>query len=137
MEYKPTSASAIEFAEGNRLEEWVHLFLCGEGNNKAFSDGLKRALRLYHPPQRMKLSTFYRCCGPEDGMKFQIGADGFHQRVDHIAERYENGDWDMPPLIINQCSNTYELNDGNHRYEALMKLNIEEYWVILWETCPV
>jgi hypothetical protein len=28
--------------------------------------------------------------------------------------------------------NKYELNDGNHRLEALKKLGINQYWVIIW-----
>ena len=40
----------------------------------------------------------------------------------------------MPPLIINRKDYMYELTDGNHRFEALKKLGIDKYWIIIWET---
>lgn len=133
MEYKPTSSSAIEFANANRLEEWIQLFLCGEGNNLSFSQGLKMQPRRYHAPKMTSLDDFNRDCGPEENMKWQIGTDGFYKQVNIIKARYEKGDWDMPPLIVRDYQQTYELNDGNHRYEALKLLGIKEYWVIFWE----
>jgi len=132
--YEPTATSAIEFVNADRLEEWVHLFLCGEGNNKAFSDGLLLSSRRYHAPKMMKLDDFGRCCGPEDSMKYQVESDRFFRHVDAIVARYSMGDWDMPPLIIEFEKGKYILNDGNHRYEALRKIGVEEYWVIVWET---
>lgn len=38
---KYTSKAALEAGKSGRIEEWVHLFLCGEGDNAPFSDGLK------------------------------------------------------------------------------------------------
>lgn len=133
MVYEPTSSSAITFADANRLEEWIHLFLCGEGNNKPFSDGLKREPRRYHAPKLTALNTLNRCCGPEDDMKWQIDEFNFIERVEKIIARHQKGDWDMPPLIVCHDGSTYELNDGNHRYEALKRMGIKEHWVILWE----
>ena len=131
MEFKSTTASSIEFANENKLEEWVHLFLCSEGNNKPFSDGLKLEPRFFHSPQIIDLEIFNRCCGPEKGIKHQIPSNDFFTNVNNIILRYQSGDWDMPPLIVNYENGIYELNDGNHRYEALKKLNINKYWVII------
>ena len=72
MKYEPTTASAVEFAKHGRLEEWIHLFLCNEGDNKAFSDGLKLEPRRYSASEIMRLDLFERCCGPEDGIKHYI-----------------------------------------------------------------
>ena len=134
MEYRPTASSAIEFSNANKLEEWIHLFLCGEGDNKPFSDGLKLEPRRYTAPAMISLDTFKRDCGWEEGMRWQIGKEAFDDRVNGIIRRYENGEKDMPPLIVYHDGDTYELNDGNHRHEALKKLNIEKYWVIFWKT---
>ncbi len=134
MIYKPTSASALEFASAGRVEEWVHLFLRGEGFNKAFSDGLKLKPRRFYPPELLELNRVTRCCGPEESMKYQIPKDCFGKRVYKIAEKYAAGGWDMPPLIIGREQNIFTLNDGNHRYEALKTLGIIKYWVIVWET---
>lgn len=134
MKYKPTTTSAIEFSNCDHLEEWVHLFLSNEGNNKALSDGLKLESRKYFGPIKMNLNLFERCCGPEEGIKYQIPITSFDSRVNAIMIQYKNGDWDMPPLIINRFENKYELNDGNHRFEALKRLDIHKFWVIIWET---
>lgn len=133
--FEATAKSAMEYARQNNVEEWIHTFLCGEGDNKDFSDGLKLEERIYSEPKLMKLDLFKRCYGPEPDMKWRCGED-FWDKVNEIAERYETGDWDMPPLIINDDNGVYELNDGNHRFAALKSLNITEYWVIIWKCKP-
>lgn len=46
-------------------------------------------------------------------------------------ESIKNG-WDIPPLIANYCKGKYELNDGNHRFEALVRCGYKEFYVIVW-----
>jgi len=41
---------------------------------------------------------------------------------------------DLPPLIVHYGLDGFELNDGNHRYEAYHRLGIKEYHVIVWMT---
>lgn len=134
MEYQATSASAREFANAGKLEVWVQNFLRGEGGNQPMADGLKLVERCYHIPKLYKLDTFERACGPEVDMKWVIDETDFDERVGKIMTRYQTGEWDMPPLIIGLNAGQYELNDGNHRYEALQRLGVNEYWVIIWET---
>ena len=134
MKYKPTASSAIEFASANKLEDWIHLFLCSEGDNKPFSDGLKLEPRNYYAPIKTQLNKFERCCGPEANMKWQVPEANFNKHVDGIASFYKTGNWDMPPFIVCRNGNEFELNDGNHRYEALKRLGIDKHWVIFWET---
>jgi hypothetical protein len=133
MNHSYTSMSAIEYSKLGKLDEWVHSFLRGEGNNIPFSTGLKLENRYFIGPVRMPLDIFQRCCGPEDNMKHQIDRNGFEYRVDAMGTRLQNG-WDMPPLIINYANGRFELNDGNHRYEALIRSGVKEYHVIVWIT---
>jgi hypothetical protein len=133
MDYKPTLSSAIDYSNKNQLEEWVHLFLRKEGDNVAFSDGLRLEPRRFYAPEMIKLDTFERCCGPEPNMKFRVPEANFIIHVNKMAMEYNSGCWDMPPLIVYRDGNAYELNDGNHRFEALKKLRIKKYWVIIWE----
>ena len=138
--FEATLKSAMEYGRQNRLEEWVHEYLCGEGDNKGFSDGLKLEAREYEGPKLMNLDLFERCYGPEPGMKYGIKPDDTEQikwfwlNTGGILEKYRAGGWDMPPLIIEDYNGEYELNDGNHRLEALNILGVKEYWVILWRT---
>jgi hypothetical protein len=128
-----TSKKAREFAREGRLEEWIHIFLCEEGNNVPFSEGLRFEKRSYHGPLKMPLSLFRRCCGPEDSMMYKINKGGFEWRVSEIRKRIEAG-WDMPPLIINYSNDVFELSDGNHRYQAMLDIGIKECDVIIWTT---
>ena len=138
--FEPTLKSALEYGKQNNIEEWVHEYLCGEGDNKGFSDGLKLFERYYKGPELMSLDLFKRCYGPEPGMKFSIREDDKEQikwfwlNTGGIMERYRTGNWNMPPLIIEYYDGEYEISDGNHRLEALKMLGVKEYWVILWGT---
>ena len=133
MKFFATLSSALEYSKHGMIEEWVHLFLNDEGNNIPFSDGLKLEKRYFIGPIEIPLSILSRCCGPEENMKYVIEKDGFYARVNRIYERYKRG-WDMPPLIVNYNDSGFELNDGNHRYEALIKSDKARYYVIMWIT---
>jgi hypothetical protein len=109
------------------------LFLTGEGDNIPFSDGLKLEKRYYFGPVKFKLDMFERCCGPEPDKKYVVGRDAFERHVAELQKRFDKG-WDMPPLIVNYDSEGFELNDGNHRYEALKRSGINEYYFIVWTT---
>ena len=131
--YAPTLSSAIAYGAQGLTERWVHLFLRGEGNNLPFSDGLLLEPRIFYPPESASLNSFTRICGPEPQMKWHEPRDVFNRRVDALAEKLRSG-WDMPPLIVYRDENDCELNDGNHRYEALRSLKIPEYPVITWKS---
>lgn len=128
-----TLKSAFQYAEDGKIEEWVHLFLNGEGDNASFSDGLRLKKRYYFGPMKFKLDMFVRCCGPEPNNKYVIDREGFEEHVSVLQNRFKEG-WDMPPLIVNYCNGIFELNDGNHRYEALMRSGVDEYFFIVWTT---
>lgn len=134
MDFYPTLTSAIAFSEAGRLEDWIHAFLLGEGDNRAFSDGLRKKDRIYYPPVKLPLDQFERSCGPEEGMPYPVEEGGFWSRIQRIQDRFLNTGWDMPPLIANIDTDVFVLNDGNHRYEALRQLGINSYWVIRWKS---
>ena len=137
--YEATLKSALDYAGQNNIEEWVHEYLCGEGDNRGFSDGLKLEKREYTGPILMDLDLFTKTYGPEPGLKYSIREDDKEQikwfwfNTGGIHEKYRAGNWDMPPLIVNDDGGVYELNDGNHRLEALKMLGVKEYWVIFWK----
>ena len=133
LEYQCSLTSAKDFAEVGMLEEWVHVFLLSDGHNKSFSDGLKQFERFYLGPVTMPLSLFERCCGPEEHMKYRVNSEWFEKRVKLLKKALKEND-DMPPLIVHYVEQGFELNDGNHRFEALNRLGIKEYPVIVWIT---
>lgn len=139
VEYKSTLSSAQDYAKHNKLEEWVHSYLLSDGNNKEFSDGLKLYDRYFVGPVKMPLSLFSRCCGPEENMRWRINEEWFEKHVNELAEVIKR-EKDMPPLIVHYFTDNdkhdgeFELNDGNHRFEAYSRLGIKEYYVIIWIT---
>ena len=125
--------SALEYAKDKKIEGWVHEFLRHENNNIEFSDGLKLEKRSYFGPMEMKLKNFERCCGPEPDIKYTIHEGRFESHVENMMKSYKKG-WKVPPLIINFSEGKFEINDGNHRFEALIRLGLESYPVIIWTT---
>ncbi|MBS3990677.1 MAG: ParB-like nuclease domain-containing protein [Erysipelothrix sp.] len=133
MEYKNTLSSAQNYAKNGKLEDWIHTFLMSNGNNVALSDGLKLYNRFFLGPLKMPLALFTRCCGPEENMKWRVDQEGFENRVTRLENTIKI-EKDMPPLIVQFVNDGFELNDGNHRYEAYSRLNIQEIDVIIWIT---
>ena len=133
LEYKCTLSSAQNYAKNGRLEEWVHTYLLSDGHNKEFSDGLKLFDRYFLGPVKMPLSLFHRCCGPEEDMKYRVNADWFEKHVTKLQDVIQR-EKDIPPLIVHFVDGQFELNDGNHRFEAYSRLGIKEYYVIVWIT---
>ena len=135
--YEATLKSAIEYGRQNKIEEWVHKYLLGEGDNKALLEHLMLEPGEYEGPKLLRLNLLRRIYGPEPEMEYHIPEDdieqvkGFWRNIGEISERYKAGNWDMPPLIVyEEDKNEYEIYDGNHRFEALKMLGINEYWVI-------
>lgn len=139
MHYEDTVKSAAAFAEAGQLEDWVHRYLLTDGGNKEFSEGLKLLPRRYVGPVTMPLSLFERCCGPEKTMRWRVHPEWFERHVTDIADFIRDGG-ELPPLIVHffideeHPQGTFELNDGNHRFEAFSRLGIQEYPVIFWIT---
>ncbi|MBR4959751.1 MAG: ParB N-terminal domain-containing protein [Clostridia bacterium] len=133
LAYDRTLTTARAFAEAGRIEEWIHAYLCSDGHNQPFSDGLKLEKRFYIGPVTMPLHLFTRCCGPEETMKWRVDAEGFHRRVSVLADAIRSHA-DLPPLIVQYTAEGFTLTDGNHRYEAYKQCGITEVAVILWGT---
>ena len=133
VEYAATLSSAREYAEQGKIEEWVHTYLCREGNNKPFSDGLRLFTRHYSSPVELPLNELCRCCGPEENMTYRVHPEVFERKVSGIMEAARNGA-DLPPLIVNYENEKFTLNDGNHRHEAYSRLGLSKCAVIVWTT---
>lgn len=133
LKYSATLASAKAYAEAEKLDAWIHLYLNEEGRNIPFSDGLKLYDRYYLSPVEVPIKLFKRCTGPEPEMKYQIDKDWFPKHVAQIEEAIKAG-FDMPPMIVHYVNGEFELNDGNHRHKAYENLGIEKAWVIFWIT---
>ena len=140
MEYQGTGTNAKLCAQNGKLEDWVHAYLLSEdGHNKPFSDGLKLFERTYLGPMEMPIELFERISGPEEHMPYRIHAGWWEERTERLQEAIKNGA-DLPPMIIHyyipegETEGKFELNDGNHRWEACKRLGIETADAIIWIT---
>ena len=133
LKYNATLSSAQAYADAEKLDAWIHLYLNEDGRNIPFSDGLKLTDRYYFSPALMPLKLFHRCAGPEPDMKYRIDPDWFRQKVAGL-EKAIREDADMPPLIVHYVQGEFELNDGNHRHKAYENLGVENVFVIVWIT---
>lgn len=134
MDYEGTLTGCRRWATAGRLDEWVHHYLLSDGDNEAFSVGLKEEEAVFLGPVTMPMSLFTRCSGPvEEGLTFRVDAGWWAYKVERIMQAVQAGA-DLPPLIIGWRgdADAFELNDGNHRWEAFRQLGIGAYPVILW-----
>lgn len=133
MENKFTTKIALEYYNQDKIEEWIHKFLCDEGHNLGLSQGLKIEKRYFMKPVKLPLNIVERCCGPEENIEYKVSKDSFEKRVGNIQKRLSEN-WDMPPLFVNYDKGNFKLNDGNHRYEALIRDGFSDYYMIIWIT---
>lgn len=126
-----TLQSALQYGAEGRIEDWVHEFLRGAGHNPFLSYIMSLEKRYFTPPVLVRLETFRRNCGPEEGMKYPTKQAGFEFIVQNMMAAMTFG-WDMPPLIIGYEKEAFDLSDGNHRLEALKRLHLPYYFVIFW-----
>ncbi|XMB85241.1 ParB/RepB/Spo0J family partition protein [Mycoplasmatota bacterium WC44] len=126
-------AEAIDYSKVGKIEEWVHIFLNSVGNNIPFSEGLKLQKRYWIGPILYDLNKINRCCGPEKDIKFYEPVENWERRINNMVALIKSG-WEMSPLIVNHNNGYLEINDGNHRHEALKRVGIDKFWVILWDS---
>lgn len=131
--FYPHIESAKEYDEHGFLEEWIHTYLLFERKNRAFSDGLYLEERYYIGPIRMPVNFFHRSSGPEEGMKWRVDETVFEERTNRWIDRIKL-DKKVPPLIISYFDNTFEINCNSPLHEALVRMNIKEFPVIIWIT---
>ena len=140
MEYQGTGSNARLCAKNGKLEEWVHAYLLSEdGHNKPFSDGLRLFERFYLGPMEMPISLFTRISGPEETMPYRIHPGWWEECIERLMTAVQNNA-DLPPAIIHyyipagETEGVFELNDGNHRWEACHRLGVETFEAIIWIT---
>ncbi|RXZ83762.1 hypothetical protein EBB07_05095 [Paenibacillaceae bacterium] len=129
MRYGSTKC-ALEYAQRGAIEEWIQLFLRNDGKNTALADGLLLEKRYYVGPIMTDISEF----GIEEGAPSYLTEANDIAWFFHVVDNMKNAysDWDFPPLIVNYCNGTYEINDGRHRNEALRQMHIKHAPVIFW-----
>lgn len=133
MENIFTLKGALQHGYEGKIEEWVHAFLSSDGHNPFLSYIMRQEKRYFLGPAVYRLDAFRRNCGPEKDMKYKVRKLSFEFMVESMTASIKSG-WDIPPLIVNYENGEFDLSDGNHRYEALIRFGITHYYIIFWTT---
>lgn len=124
---------AKEYSDRNELDKWLQSFLRDTttkhpGDNIPLADGLLLEDRFYIGPILINLSDLETVRIEKDIEGNDL--DYYNEVVSRMSSDYK--DYNFPPFIVEYKNNKLILTDGNHRYSALKKLNISEYYVIIW-----
>ena len=125
---------AKEYSDRNELDKWLQLFLRDDSYDHAnpnipLADGLLLEERFYLGPVLLDLDKI-------NTLRIEKDIDDENDRLFYLEK--ESGildnykDFNMPPLIAEFKNNNLDLVDGNHRFSALKKLGVNEYYVIIW-----
>ena len=137
--YQFSVRGAQQCAEQGRLGAWVHAYLnTGEGFHQRLAAWFEREERFWLGPIEVSLSRLTRRYGPEEAMPWKEPREDWERRVTAIQHAFAQPDA-MPPMIARAIKDEADealsfrllLNDGAHRHEALVRLGVATFWVIL------
>jgi hypothetical protein len=113
-----------------QLKELTIDFLNKEGNNKKLAGIISDRGDVEVKMDKVKLSTLKREMGPvEENLIFSEDREKWNRRVESFAKDIKGG-YEPLPLILTNFWTELDLSDGSHRYAALERLGVEEYWAV-------
>ena len=125
-------ASAFAASTDDQLAIWVGEFLSSRGSdNAALAAGLAQREHWWLGPLRVPVDDLVRLAGPEAEALVPIEPEEWEGDVESMEESIESG-WEPPPLLAQFQDGRLLLQDGNHRYEALVRAGAPEAWVLVW-----
>lgn len=129
-DFAPTSESALLAKQHSRLGEWVQNLLHSEGNDelaKSLAQEKPIAIEMIEFP----LVQLKRIEGPEENEEHRLSPDVWEEQVKKLAKKIKDG-YKPAPLIVTDFWNQFELADGNHRHEAMLRVGMKTYWTIFF-----
>lgn len=129
-----TLTEAMEYAREDRIGEWLQAFLRNEDGpmpNPSFvlADELLDENICIFAPVEMPLDVFKTIRVAKD-IEDENDLKWFEHKVKLIEDMLDS--WDMPPLISRYDGKEFWLNDGSHRYSALLKMGTKTYYTIVF-----
>ena len=129
-------ASARAAASENRTALWVGDFLASRGSDNAIlAAALAQAPHWWVGPIRIPLADLVRLAGPERDALVPVPTEEWEGDVEEMQASLDNG-WEPPPLLAEYQAGRLLLQDGNHRYEALVRANERDAWVLIFFDDP-
>jgi hypothetical protein len=125
-------ASARAAAAANETAIWVGDFLASRGSdNEILAAALAQKQHWWVGPILVPLEELVRLAGPEDDALVPIEEDEWEGDVGEMQESIDQG-WEPPPLLAEYQDGRLLLQDGNHRYEALVRAEEPATWVLVF-----
>ncbi|MGZ8765631.1 MAG: hypothetical protein ACXW2C_08070 [Acidimicrobiia bacterium] len=124
--------SARRAAERDETALWVGDFLASAGSdNEVLAAALALREHWWVGPLALPVEELVRLAGPEDDALVPIDDDAWEDDVCAMEESVEEG-WEPPPLLAEHQNGRLLLQDGNHRYEALVRAGAKHAWVLVY-----
>ena len=115
---------------------WVGELLASPGSdNAALAAGLAQAEHWWVGPVAVAVDDLVRLAGPEDDALCEIDTEEWEADISAMTESVEDG-WEPPPLLAEYQDDRLLLQDGNHRYEALVREGAARAWVVIYFDDP-
>jgi hypothetical protein len=129
-------SSAFAAAQEDALPLWVGDFLASRGSdNEILAAALSQKRHWWLGPIRLPTEDLVRLAGPEDEALVPIDEEEWEDDVDAMEESLESG-WHPPPLLVEYQDGKLLLQDGNHRFEALVRAGEEQAWTLVMFESP-
>ena len=129
-------ASARQAAEHDETALWVGDFLASRGSDNAvLAAALAQREHWWLGPISLPLDALTRLAGPEDDALVPVADKEWEHDVSEMEESVEDG-WEPPPLLAEFQNGRLLLQDGNHRYEALVRAGASHAWVLIYFDKP-
>lgn len=125
-------ASARRAAEQGQTALWVGDFLASPGSdNVVLAAALAQRRHWWVGPVRLPTDKLVRLAGPEDDVPCPIEPQEWEEDVEAMEESLEEG-WEPPPVLVEYREGELLLQDGNHRYEAIVRAEEPEIWALVY-----
>jgi len=126
-------ASARVAATEGRAAEWVGEFLASRGSDNAIlAAALAQDRHSWVGPLEVAVTDLVPLAGPADEVVLcPVEPDEWEADVESMEESIEEG-WDPPPLLVEYQDGQLLLQDGNHRYDALLRAGASRAWALVY-----
>jgi hypothetical protein len=133
IESEFTLDSARRAAELDALASWVRRFLSSpDSDNAVLGNQLTSEERWWIGPLPLPIDSLHRLAGPaEDPVLVAVDDDYWRDDVGDMADKVSDDGWQPPPVVVTYRNDQLELEDGNHRVEALRRAGVDVAWAVI------
>lgn len=127
-----TLSSYLDALRRDRADQWTIRFIYREDEEQAarLADGSGKQRIIDH--LLLPLALLDRITGPERRCLWPEDPEIWESRVSGITRRLNRGFQPPPLLVARRRNGRYQVLDGNHRLEAMLRRGITEWPCILF-----